>query len=325
MKPEPSRPMITPAVEIKNLNKKYQQTVALASVSLEIRPGEMFGLIGPDGAGKTTLIRILTSLMDPDEGECRMLDIPVHREPRKVREIIGYMPQRFSLYPDLTVGENLQFFADLFKVPKDQRTKRTAELLEFSRLAPFVKRRAGKLSGGMKQKLALSCALIHTPKILILDEPTTGVDPVSRREFWNILSDLKKQGVSILVTTPYMDEAQRCDRIALIHKGSILAMGSVAEIIKTYSGRVFSVFGPNLPELAAWFKKTLRSDQAGIIGDRVRLNLFNADSVSIDKLCESARADGLIIGSHEKADPGLEDTFIALIAQQEKTNDNPGS
>ncbi len=313
--------MTAPAVEIKNLEKKYKQTPALLSVSLEIRVGEMFGLIGPDGAGKTTLIRILTSLMDPDAGECRMLDIPVHAEPQKVRNIIGYMPQRFSLYPDLTVGENLRFFADLFKVPKDQRTQRTAELLEFSRLAPFLKRRAGKLSGGMKQKLALSCALIHTPKILILDEPTTGVDPVSRREFWNILGELKNQGVSILVTTPYMDEAQRCDRIALIHKGAILARGTAAEIIKTFSGRVFSLFGPDLPRLAAWFKKALRSDQVRIIGDRVQLNLFNTDDASIDTLCANAEAAGQIIRSHEDADPGLEDTFIALIAQKEKAND----
>jgi ABC-2 type transport system ATP-binding protein len=313
--------MTKAAIEIHNLEKKYQQTEALASVSLEIGTGEMFGLIGPDGAGKTTLIRILTSLMDPDKGDCRLMNIPVHSEPQKVREIIGYMPQRFSLYPDLTVGENLRFFADLFKVAKDQRTKRTAELLEFSRLTPFIKRRAGKLSGGMKQKLALSCALIHTPKILILDEPTTGVDPVSRREFWNILKDLKNQGVSILVSTPYMDEAQRCDRIALIHKGKILATGTAEEVVSTFPGKVFSVFGPDLTGLAAWFKKTLGSDHVRIVGDRVQLNIFNADGFSIDHLCQTAREAGLIISADEDADPGLEDTFIALIARKERTDD----
>jgi ABC-2 type transport system ATP-binding protein len=310
-----------PAIEINCLEKKYQQTAALSSVSLAIGTGEMFGLIGPDGAGKTTLIRILTSLMDPDKGECRLLDIPVHSEPEKVRALIGYMPQRFSLYPDLTVGENLRFFADLFKVEKGQRVKRTAELLEFSRLTSFVKRRAGKLSGGMKQKLALSCALIHTPKILILDEPTTGVDPVSRREFWNILKELKDQGVSILVTTPYMDEAQRCDRIALIHKGRILATGTAEEVINTFPGMVFSVFGPDLTGLAAWLKKTLGSDHVRIVGDRVQLNVFNADGFSIEQLCQTAREAGVSITAYEDADPGLEDTFIALIAQKEKAND----
>jgi len=313
--------MLESAIYINNLKKSYKKTAALESVSLDIRVGEMFGLIGPDGAGKTTLIRILTSLMDPDAGECRLLDIPVHDEPDKVRRIIGYMPQRFSLYPDLTVGENIKFFADLFKVPGKQRKKRTAELLEFSRLTPFVNRRAGKLSGGMKQKLALSCALIHTPKVLILDEPTTGVDPVSRREFWDILRELKNQGVTILLTTPYMDEAARCDRIALIHKGGILAMGTASDVIKKFSGNVYAVVGPDLQGLSGWFKKKLRSDQVQILGDRVLLNLFSAIHSPIEDLCDEAKNAGLKIDSHADAKPGLEDTFIALIAQKEEAND----
>jgi len=308
--------MVAPAIEITGLKKSYQETAALGSVSLEVATCEMFGLIGPDGAGKTSLIRILTSLLDPDEGECRLLGISVQKEPEEVRKIIGYMPQRFSLYPDLTVGENLRFFADLFGVPKQEREKRTEELLHFSRLAPFVKRRAGQLSGGMKQKLALSCALVHTPKILILDEPTTGVDPVSRREFWEILKTLKSSGVSILVTTPYMDEAEKCDRIALINKGKILAMGTAAEITRGFTGTVHALFGPNLPGLAGWFKRRLHPSQVQILGDRVHISLFSDTPETMENLCREADREGFAAHRIEAAVPGLEDTFISLIAEK---------
>jgi len=310
--------MVAPAIQITNLKKRYQETVALSSVSLEVAPSEMFGLIGPDGAGKTSLIRILTSLLDPDEGECRLLGISVQQEPEEVRKIIGYMPQRFSLYPDLTVGENLRFFADLFRVPKQVRLKRTEELLHFSRLTPFVKRRAGQLSGGMKQKLALSCALIHTPKILILDEPTTGVDPVSRREFWDILKTLKSQGVSILVTTPYMDEAEKCDRIALINKGRILAIGTATEVIQGFTGSVHALFGRNLPALAGWFKHRLHPSQVQILGDRVHIRLLPDARETIEDLCREVDSEGFAVDRIEAADPGLEDTFISLISEKTK-------
>jgi ABC-2 type transport system ATP-binding protein len=311
--------MNQPAIQITELKKQYGDTLALASVSFDIMAGEMFGLIGPDGAGKTSLIRILTSLLDPDGGECHLLGISVTQEPAEVRKVIGYMPQRFSLYPDLTVGENLRFFADLFRVPKAQRLKRTEELLQFSRLSPFVKRRAGQLSGGMKQKLALSCALIHTPKVLILDEPTTGVDPVSRREFWEILKTLKEGGVSILVTTPYMDEAEKCDRVALINKGKILAVGTADEIIRRFSGSVYALFGRNLPSIAGWFKRRLHPNQVQILGDRVHVSLFADTSETMDSLCKEALSGGPAIDSFESAQPGLEDTFIALIAAKEQS------
>jgi ABC-2 type transport system ATP-binding protein len=310
--------MTQQAIQITGLKKRYGETTALASVSFDILAGEMFGLIGPDGAGKTSLIRILTSLLDPDDGECLLLGLSVTRQPAEVRKVIGYMPQRFSLYPDLTVGENLRFFADLFRVPKAQRLKRTEELLQFSRLSPFVKRRAGQLSGGMKQKLALSCALIHTPKVLILDEPTTGVDPVSRREFWEILKTLQQGGVSILVTTPYMDEAEKCDRVALIDNGKILAVGTGAEITRRFSGTVYALFGRNLPELAGWFKHRLHPNQVQILGDRVHVSLFADTRETMDALCLAAKKEGLAIDSVEMAQPGLEDTFIALIADKEK-------
>jgi ABC-2 type transport system ATP-binding protein len=309
------------AIQVKDIKKAYGKSTALNGVSLSVQKGRMAGLIGPDGAGKTTLIRILTSLLDPDEGECRLAGISVHKEPGRVRKIIGYMPQRFSLYPDLTVGENLRFFADLFQVSKKERLEKTKRLLEFSRLSPFVERRAGDLSGGMKQKLALSCALIHTPEILILDEPTTGVDPVSRREFWSILSSLKKEGVTILVTTPYMDEAARCDRISLIHHGHILGAGTAREIIESSAGSIVSLAGPDLLLLAKWFKKRLGTEQVRILGDRVQLNLFSFPEEGLPELIAQARSSGQKIDSVERGEPVLEDAFISLIEKKEKNNE----
>ena len=306
------------AVRVSDLHKQYGRTTALERVSLQVNQAEMFGLIGPDGAGKTTLIRILTSLLDPDAGECRLFGVAVDREPAKIRGLIGYMPQRFSLYPDLTVAENLRFFADLFRVPKTARRRRTEELLEFSRLTPFVDRRAGQLSGGMKQKLALSCALIHTPRILILDEPTTGVDPVSRREFWEILGKLKADGVTLLVSTPYMDEAERCDRIALMHKGRVLTVGQARDIAAGFPGAVFAAGGPDLPGLAAWFKKALSPEQVRILGDCVQVNLFDDPDRAMDRLRRAAAEQGLAIRAVDRRPAGLEDAFVAMISGEER-------
>lgn len=205
-------------IEVRDLHKRYGATEAVRGLSLSVPGGTICGLIGPDGAGKTTTMRILCGLLRPDGGEASILGHDCARETRAIKDHLGYMPQRFSLYPDLTVAENLRFFADLFAVPRAERAAREVELMEFSRLAPFVGRRAGRLSGGMKQKLALCCTLIHTPQVLILDEPTTGVDPVSRREFWRILRDLAGRGLALLVSTPYMDEAGMCDAVVLMHK-----------------------------------------------------------------------------------------------------------
>lgn len=209
-------------IDIRGLTKDYGRTTALREVTFSVPEGSIFGLIGPDGAGKTTLYRILATLLTPDRGTATVAGLDVVREFRQLRTLIGYMPERFSLYPDLTVDENLHFFASLFSVKVRDHFDLIAPI--FSQLARFPDRRAGALSGGMKQKLALSCALIHRPRILLLDEPTTGVDAVSRSEFWGMLATLREKGITILVSTSYMDEAARCDRIALLHRGRILGI-----------------------------------------------------------------------------------------------------
>ncbi len=305
--------MNEPAIRVEGIKKSYGDTIALSSVGFSVERGEMFGLIGPDGAGKTTLMRILASLIDPDAGEARILGLSVRSEPGRVREIIGYMPQHFSLYQDLTVAENMRFFSDLFGVPAAERRRRTQELLSFSRLGPFVKRRAGALSGGMKQKLALSCALIHTPKVLVLDEPTTGVDPVSRHDFWEMLERLRNEGVTIVVSTPYMNEAALCRRMLFIHKGRVLATGSADEITKLFTGRVHSVAGPNLHAIAARLKTSVPPEFVRIVGNTVQIIALAAAAGGIEALLEAMKDEGLVTGSVEEASPGVEDAFVTLM------------
>jgi ABC-2 type transport system ATP-binding protein len=224
------------SIEVRGLKKNYSGENALSGADFRVRKGGLFGLIGADGAGKTTLLRILATLIDADSGEARVLSCDVKEGLSEIRSRIGYMPQRFSLYEDLSVEENMLFFADVFCVPAWERGGRMERLLKFSRLAAFRDRRAGRLSGGMKQKLALSCALIHTPELLILDEPTTGVDPLSRREFWSILKELNQSGVTILASTPYLDEAAFCDEIALFHQGRVLLAGSPDDLLRSPPG-----------------------------------------------------------------------------------------
>jgi ABC-2 type transport system ATP-binding protein len=230
-----------PVIETENLCKKFGVITALNNVSFSVAEGALFGLIGADGAGKTTLLRILVTLIAPDSGSATVLGSSVIGQLGAIRRQVGYMPQRFSLYQDLSVRENLEFFADVFGVSAAERSKRIVRLLEFSRLAPFQGRRAAHLSGGMKQKLALSCALIHTPRLLILDEPTTGVDPVSRNEFWDILFELKRQGITIIVSTPYMDEANSCDSLLLLHKGAIMEAGAPAALLAAYPLELYKI------------------------------------------------------------------------------------
>lgn len=218
------------AIEVEHISKSYGEVAALRDVSFDVEADELFGLIGPDGAGKTTLFRLLTTLLKPDAGRASVVGLDIVNDYRDIRKQVGYMPGRFSLYSDLTVRENMDFFASVFGTTIEENYDMVAPI--YRQIEPFSDRRAGKLSGGMKQKLALSCALIHKPKVLFLDEPTTGVDVVSRVEFWDMLYALRQQGITILVSTPYMDEAQRCSRVALINKGQILAIDTPQAIIQ---------------------------------------------------------------------------------------------
>lgn len=227
------------AIEIHKLSKSYGKVQALQEVSFEVRQGELFGLIGPDGAGKTTLFRLLTTLLNPDSGYATIDGYDINKDYLSIRSRVGYMPGRFSLYPDLSVEENLHFFAALFGVEVEDSYDLIAPI--YKQIEPFRTRRAGKLSGGMKQKLALSCALIHRPCVLFLDEPTTGVDAVSRSEFWDMLDGLRQRGITILVSTPYMDEASRCDRIALCNEGRILDIDRPKDIVQGFDSQLYGI------------------------------------------------------------------------------------
>jgi ABC-type multidrug transport system ATPase subunit len=235
------------SIKVQNISKSYKDNLAVASVSFDVKEGEIFGLIGPDGAGKTTLFRILTTLLLPNEGKATVAGFDVVSDYKSIRSSIGYMPGKFSLYQDLTVAENLTFFATIFGTTLEENYDVIKEI--YIQIEPFKDRRAGALSGGMKQKLALCCALIHKPKVLFLDEPTTGVDPVSRKEFWDMLKRLQQRGITILVSTPYMDEAALCDRIALIQKGTVLKIDTPANIISKYDKTIYDVRTRNTHQL----------------------------------------------------------------------------
>lgn len=235
------------SIQVQNISKSYQNNLAVDSITFEVMEGELFGLIGPDGAGKTTLFRILTTLLLANEGTATVAGFDVVKEYKSIRNVVGYMPGKFSLYQDLTVEENLFFFATIFGTTIEENYEIIKDI--YIQIEPFKKRLAGKLSGGMKQKLALCCALIHKPKVLFLDEPTTGVDPVSRKEFWEMLKRLQQKGITILVSTPYMDEAALCDRIALIQKGVILKIETPQNIIKNYDKIIYDVQSKNTHQL----------------------------------------------------------------------------
>jgi ABC-2 type transport system ATP-binding protein len=302
-------------IEIKNLVKRYGGVSAVEGLSLNVAEGEMVGLIGPDGAGKTTTLRILCGLIKPDGGECLVAGNSVIRDLDTIRTLVGYMPQKFSLYPDLTVEENLRFFADLFRVDRAEKEKRLKRLLLFSRLGPFSKRRAAALSGGMKQKLALSCTLIHTPKILLLDEPTTGVDPVSRREFWEILKGLKSEGVTLLVTTPYMDEAARCDRVALVHRGRVLHASEPEAIPGLFRHTLLEVTCEDRVAAANVLSASGRFENVQSYGDRIHVS-GSGTAVGLIKEVEAVlSAKGLRAGGMKRVRPSIEDVFVDLLNQ----------
>ena len=296
-------------VSVQSLCKTFDGIPALKGLSFDVEKSAMFGIIGPDGAGKTTFMRIAACLLFQTSGSLTIGGFDSLKKPAKIKRIIGYMPQRFSLYQDLSVGENLTFFADLFGVSGKERRKRFEELLSFSRLGPFVKRRAGQLSGGMKQKLALSCTLIHKPEVLFLDEPTTGVDPVSRREFWEILSDLRKSGTTIIVSTPYMDEAERCDRVGLILNGSLIDEGSPEDFPMRFKHELIAVRG------AGVVKKTRKLVFPELVlevrtfGDRIHLTVKNSEA-AIPVVHSFLQEHSIRDVAVEKVNPSIEDVFV---------------
>ena len=295
------------AIEIHNLSKCFAKTKAVDNVSFCVEKGELFGLIGPDGAGKTTLFRLLTTLLNPDSGNAKVDGCDIVEDYIAIRSRVGYMPGRFSLYPDLTVEENLQFFAALFGADVEDSYELIAPV--YKHIEPFRARRAGKLSGGMKQKLALSCALIHRPSVLFLDEPTTGVDAVSRSEFWDMLACLKEKGLTILVSTPYMDEALRCDRIALCNEGRVLCIDTPKEIIRRFERRLYGISAKSMFRLLEKARKATGVEDCYPFGEMHHLVVNDKFDVESFKI-ELGDIEGLQIVSVE---PTIEDMFIKLM------------
>lgn len=295
------------AIDVHNLSKSYGNVRALDCVSFAVEHGELFGLIGPDGAGKTTLFRLLTTLINPDEGSAMVDGFDIEKDYLSIRKRVGYMPGRFSLYPDLSVEENLQFFAALFGVTVEESYDLIAPI--YKQIEPFRTRRAGKLSGGMKQKLALSCALIHRPSVLFLDEPTTGVDAVSRSEFWDMLAGLKERGITILVSTPYMDEAKRCDRIALCNEGRILGIDTPTGIVQGFDKPLYGISAKNMFALLERARREEGVEDCYPFGEKHHLV---ASAGFDEERFKAALADveGVEIVS---AEPTIEDMFIKLM------------
>lgn len=277
-----------PAIEATGLSRRFGDVHAVDGVDLRIAKGAIFGLLGPDGAGKSTLIRMLATVLSPDAGEATVQGFSVTQQPNRVTALIGYMSQKFSLYPDLTVAENIDFFAKLRGVPKDVRKTRMQELLARMGLAEFVDRQAGRLSGGMKQKLFLASTLMHSPDVLLLDEPTTGVDPVSRREFWRILAGLHREGTTVLVATPYMDEAERCTDVAFIDSGRIRHRGSPEQIKALVPGRLFEVQAGDPRAALAALQSLPGLLSVHLYGDIVRVLLQSDDPGAVRSALESA-------------------------------------
>lgn len=298
-------------VIVENISKRYEKVKALDNISFSVGSGELFGFIGPDGAGKTSLFRILVSLLLPDSGKATVCGFNPVKDYKKIRSIAGYMPGKFSLYQDLTVEENLSFFATIFGTTIQENYHLIKDI--YGQIEPFKDRRAGALSGGMKQKLALSCAMIHKPEILFLDEPTTGVDAVSRREFWEMLHKLKEAGITIIVSTPYMDEASLCDRVALIQAGRILNIGTPAQIIAGFDKTVFAIRAANTPNLINDLEKLPLCESVYPFGQYLHFipkdNTFSLEDLKIF-FCE-CHAETEVL----EVTPDIEDCFINLMKE----------
>ena len=311
-----------PIIETKNLQRVFGSTIAIDDLTIHINKGEIFGLVGPDGAGKTTTLRIFAGIMDPTRGSVNVLGYDINEEANKIKSHIGYMAQSFSLYGDLSVEENLNFFADVYGVSGQVREERIEKLLEFAQLTQFKKRRAGRLSGGMQKKLGLACTLIHEPDILLLDEPTLGVDPVSRREFWDILTELHVKGVTIVVTTPYMDEAERCSRIGLIYEGNLIESGTPEKIKKLVPGEILQIQVDNRGEA-----RKLLGEQSAIMEIQsygTLLHVFVEEAQAMLEEIRSLLEDaGIQVQMIRQIEPRVEEAFISLIKNRsESSNKN---
>ncbi len=300
------------AIETRDLTRRFGPITAVDALSLAVRRGELFGLVGPDGAGKTTILRILAAILTPTGGDARVAGHDVRREPEAVKRLIAYMPQRFGLSGDLTVLENLHFYADLFEVPRTERAARIGRLLAFSALAPFQGRLADKLSGGMKQKLGLACALVHAPEVLLLDEPTNGVDPVSRRDFWRILYELLKEGVTILMATAYLDEAERCSRVALVHQGRLLAVDEPARIRRLVPGQFAEIFVRNAARASTALTGVPGVRGVTVFGQRIHVAMDTLDA-NLPRVLTALEAAGVGPTDPRRIVPSLEDAFISVI------------
>jgi ABC-2 type transport system ATP-binding protein len=300
-------------VSIRNLTKAFGKTIAVDRLNLDIEKGEIFGLVGPDGAGKTTAIRLMLGIFRPDSGSGTVGSIDIVKRSESITTLTGYVSQRFSLYGELTVRENLELFADLYKVAPIDRASRLDRLMKFSRLDPFRDRLARNLSGGMKQKLALSCALIHTPQILFLDEPTTGVDPLSRRDLWRLLFDLWQEGVTIVVSTPYMDEAERCSRVGFISRGRMIAVGRPDELRARFTGSVFEVFAGDRFGAKRILERLPHVRDVNVFGEGLHVTVDSAVAASAVELVTAALSSkGIEVRSVRSVEPSIEDVFFQL-------------
>ena len=307
------------ALQMTHVAKRYGSIVALRDISLEVQRGEMFGLIGPDGAGKTTTIRLLCGLLKADAGSVRVLGRDPIGEHYLVTRAVGYLSQRFSLYGDLSIDENIAFFAQIHGLrmrDPDVRARRE-RLLELTQLQKFRSRLADQLSGGMKQKLALACTLVHEPDVILLDEPTTGVDPVSRREFWKLLSEFLAQGITILMATPYLDEAERCSRVALLHEGEVIALDTPANLRKTLPGEVLELIPDDRERATKMLDQMPEVADVQLFGERIHVRLNDRSlPIDLDALTAKLRASGIGVESIRRVPASLEDVFIARVAKE---------
>ena len=303
---------MAPILSIQNITRTFGSVTAVDHLSLDIEPGELFGLIGPDGAGKTTAIRLMLGILMPTSGEGKVGPYDLRRQSGSISSLTGYVSQRFSLYGELTVEENLELFADLYAVPRQDRTSRMQRLMQFSRLEPFRDRLANNLSGGMRQKLALSCSLIHTPKLLFLDEPTTGVDPVSRRDLWRLLFDLWQEGVTIIVSTPYMDEAERCTRVGFLSQGKLVASGRPEDLRRAFRGTILEVFSDQRFAAKDALARSPHVADVNLFGEGLHVTIHDDAAKAETETRNVLGSKNIAVRSIQRVDPTIEDVFFQL-------------